>query len=164
MKQDSTSALGFMIIFASALLTSSCGPREKAVEIGVAESFSCVRIYSDPEGQTHFAGADFSFDLVDYAPPAPPISVSEAWRAEEIHLISSPPGWFGDWHPVPRRQFVIMLTGKMEVEVSDGEARRFVAGDVLLVEDTTGQGHISRVVGKERAYLAVIPLEPSASI
>jgi hypothetical protein len=52
-----------------------------------------------------------------------------------------------------------MLTGKMEVEVSHGEARRFAAGDVLLVEDITGEGHISRAVGKERVYLAVIPLE-----
>ncbi|NOR14063.1 MAG: cupin domain-containing protein, partial [Candidatus Aminicenantes bacterium] len=73
--------------------------------------------------------------------------------------ISSPPGWFGDWHPAPRRQFIFMLIGELEVEVSDGEVRKFVPGDVMLVEDTTGQGHISHVIGNERAYLAVVPLK-----
>jgi len=92
-------------------------------------------------------------------PPAPPISISEVFSAEGVSFISSPSEWFGDWHPAPRRQFIFMLAGELEVEVSDGEVRKFVPGDVLLVEDTAGQGHISRVVSKERAYLAVVPLE-----
>ena len=49
-----------------------------------------------------------------------------------------------DWHPVPQRQFIIMLEGELEVEVGDGEKRHFSAGDVMLFEDTTGQGHRSR--------------------
>jgi quercetin dioxygenase-like cupin family protein len=159
MKRTRIHGAGLVFILAAVIFLSSCGGQEEPVEIETAEPFSCVRIYSDPDGQSHFADDEFSFELVDYAPPAPPISVSEAWRAEGVHLISSPPGWYGDWHPAPRRQFVVMLVGKMEVEVSDGEARRFSPGDILLVEDTTGQGHISRAVGKERVYLAVVPLE-----
>ena len=51
-----------------------------------------------------------------------------------------PAGWFGDWHPAPCRQYYVQTTGELEVQVSDGEIRRFRPGDVVLVEDVTGQG------------------------
>lgn len=133
--------------------------QEKTLTIEVAEPLNYMRIYSDSGGESHFRQAQATFQLVDYAPPAPPISVSEALAAEAVSFISSPSQWFGDWHPAPRRQFIFMLTGEMEVEVSDGEKHKFAPGDVLLVEDTSGVGHISRVVGKERAYLAVVLLK-----
>jgi len=56
------------------------------------------------------------------------------------------------------RQFVIVLFGELEVEVSDGEKRRFEPGGICLVEDTAGKGHISRVTCKIRCYAAVVPL------
>jgi hypothetical protein len=59
---------------------------------------------------------------------------------------------------VPRRQFVLVLVGELEVEVSDGEVRRFAPGSLILVEDTWGKGHVSRVVGAERGMAAAIPL------
>ncbi len=133
--------------------------QEKPLPIKAAAPLQYVRIYSDSNAQSHFGEVEATFQLMDYAPPAPPISVSEVFAAEGVSFISSPSGWFGDWHPAPRRQFIFMLSGELEVEVSDGEVRKFVLGAVLLVEDTTGKGHISRVVGKERAYLAVVPLK-----
>ena len=54
-------------------------------------------------------------------------------------------------------QFIFVLQGNLEVEVSDGETRQFGAGAVILVEDTSGQGHITRVAGEERAYLVAVP-------
>jgi hypothetical protein len=50
-------------------------------------------------------------------------------------------------HPAPRRQWVVMLRGGIEVETSDGERRQFSPGDLLLAADTTGRGHITRAVG-----------------
>jgi hypothetical protein len=79
-------------------------------------------------------------------------------KAEEVLFISSPSNWYGDWHPSPRRQFFLQLSGELEVAVSDCEVRRFIIGDVLLLEDTFGKGHISRVVSNERAYAVFIPL------
>ena len=35
----------------------------------------------------------------------------------------------------------------MDVEVSDGEVRRFSPGSVVLVEDSHGTGHVARPVG-----------------
>ncbi len=126
--------------------------------IETAMPVSYARIYTDELGETHFADETLAFELVEYAPPAPPISVSQVFAAENISYISSPAGWDGDWHPAPRRQFVLVLVGELEVEVSDGETRRLRPGDLCLVEDTTGKGHVSRVVGAARVLAAAIPL------
>ena len=50
-----------------------------------------------------------------------------------------------DWerHVAPRRQWVILLRGRIAVEVSDGERREFGPGSIVLAEDTEGRGHIS---------------------
>ena len=40
-----------------------------------------------------------------------------------------------------------MLEGEVEIEIGDGSKRIFGTSDILLAEDTTGQGHISRAVG-----------------
>ena len=69
-----------------------------------------------------------------------------------------PAGQFIDWHPAPRRQFVILLSGGLEIGLSDGSKQVFRAGDARLVEDTTGQGHTTRVVGSEPTITATIPL------
>ena len=39
-----------------------------------------------------------------------------------------------------------MLDGEIEIEVSDGEKRIFRGGDILLAEDTSGQGHRTRTI------------------
>ena len=66
------------------------------------------------------------------------------------------PGDVNDWHVAPRRQYVINLSGHSEVEISDGTKLRFGPGDIFLADDTTGRGHISRVVGNQsRVYVTV---------
>jgi quercetin dioxygenase-like cupin family protein len=50
------------------------------------------------------------------------------------------------WHNAPRRQFVVLLEGKEEIEIGDGTKRQFGPGDILLVEDTTGRGHKVRII------------------
>jgi quercetin dioxygenase-like cupin family protein len=117
-----------------------------------------TRIHSDSVGGSHFSDEELIFELVDFAPPAPPISVSKAFAAEKLIVISSAAGWYGDWHPAPGRQLMFCLSGILEVEVSDGEVRRFGPGSVILVEDTTGKGHVSRVVGDERSFMVAAPL------
>ena len=61
-----------------------------------------------------------------------------------------------DWHNAPRRQYVVMLDGEVEIEIGDGTKRILGTGEILLAEDTTGQGHISRAVeGKPRKSLFI---------
>ena len=139
------------------ILARSLKAQEPSESIAVAEPLTYTVVYSDSLGLSHFADRHIDFELVDYAPPAPPISVSEVTEADGLVFISSPGGWYGDWHPAPRRQMIFCLSGKLEVEVSDGEVRRFGPGAVILVEDTSGQGHVTRVVGEDRAYLLAAP-------
>ena len=127
-------------------------------DIEVSEPVAYTRVFTDADGETHFSNESLKFGLADYAPPAPPISVSEVFDAENARFISSPAGWDGDWHPAPHRQLILVLVGELEVEVSDGEVRRFGPGSLCLVEDTAGKGHVSRVVGSKRALAAAILL------
>jgi hypothetical protein len=60
-----------------------------------------------------------------------------------VHL---PPGWLGDWHPAPRRQYWLGVIGTVEVTVSAGEVRQFGPGHVALLEDLAGKGHVTRAV------------------
>ena len=117
-----------------------------------------VRLYADAAGESHFEDRAATLATVDFAPPAPPLDVSTPEAASRVLFLSAPVGWAGEWHPVPRRQWMLYLAGEIEVEASDGEARRFGPGSATLIEDTTGKGHRSRVVGDAAALLAVVQL------
>jgi quercetin dioxygenase-like cupin family protein len=78
--------------------------------------------------------------------------------ATQVYFREFPAGTFLDWHPAPRRQVVILLSGELENDVGDGRLYRFGPGDVRIIEDTTGRGHTTRVVGGKPALLAVVPL------
>jgi quercetin dioxygenase-like cupin family protein len=80
-------------------------------------------------------------------------------QASGITFRLAPPGYELSWHCAPRRQYTITLTGRAEVEVGDGTVAQVGPGDVLLAEDLTGQGHVTRVVGTEPRFYAVVPLE-----
>lgn len=118
-----------------------------------------MRVYSDTDGESHFADVAVEFQEVNFSPPTPPVNLSPFAPATQWAFFMLPPGWGGDWHPTPRRQIFFYLAGEAEIAVSDGEIRRFRAGDVaLLLEDTTGKGHRSRVVGAEPLVLVVVQL------
>jgi hypothetical protein len=117
-----------------------------------------TKVFADEEGETHFENVEIELELVDFAPPAQPINFSSFKPAMRYAFAVRPSGWFGDWHPAARRQFVFYLSGEVEVQVSDGEVRRFSPGSILLVEDTTGKGHLSRVVGSLDNVVAVVQL------
>ena len=75
-----------------------------------------------------------------------------------IMFRESPSGNFIDWHPAPRPQWVIILSGQLEIGLGDGTLRRFGPGDARLVADTTGHGHTTRVVGGQPCVTAVVPV------
>jgi quercetin dioxygenase-like cupin family protein len=117
-----------------------------------------ARILEDREGESHFEDVDVEVAPVDFAPPAPPLNLSEPVAAERVVLADVPAGWVGDWHPTPRRQFAFVLSGEVEVEVSDGGVRRFGTGGVVLLEDAGGRGHLTRVLGGAGARIAFVQL------
>jgi hypothetical protein len=118
-----------------------------------------TRVYADSNSESHFEDVEVEFSPVDFAPPAPSLDLSAFATATQYGFLRAHAGWLGDWHPAPRRQIIFCLAGEIEAEVSDGEVRRFRPGSVTLVEDTTGKGHKSRVVGTTDVLLAVVQIE-----
>lgn len=47
----------------------------------------------------------------------------------------------------------------MKLTASDGESRFIGAGEVILVEDTTGKGHLSDHVERKVRHSIFIPIE-----
>ena len=118
-----------------------------------------TRLYADEHGLSHFADGEIALSEIAYTPPAPPFSLSEPEAARAVAVTEIPPGWVGDWHPSPKLQWWFQLAGEVEVEVSDGEKRRLVAGSIVRVEDTTGRGHVTRVVSAEPVRAVYVQLE-----
>ena len=115
-----------------------------------------TRIFADGEGETHLEDVEIKLELDQYAPPAPPFMVSELRPATHYGFSQFPSGWVGEWHPAPRKQFYLVLAGEVECMVSDGERRVFGPGSIVLLEDTTGKGHVTEVVGSKDVVTAMI--------
>ena len=131
---------------------------DRLSELKAVAKVQYTRIYTDSEGETHFEDLEIELAEVDFAPPAPPVKLSAFTSATQWAFFAIPPGWNGDWHPTPRRQIFFYLVGQTEIEVTDGTIRRFGPGDAIIVEDTTGKGHRSRVIGEETALQAVVQM------
>ena len=101
-----------------------------------------VRIYADESGESHFE--ELAFPLHDHGEIG---RLSELIPASGVIIRETPPTYDFDWHNAPRRQIVVLLTGSVEIEASDGSKRRLDAGDLLFAEDTTGRGHRTRTLG-----------------
>ena len=108
-----------------------------------------VRIYTGDDGQTHFEDLDLPADRAIH---------SGMQVTPGVNFRQFEPGYFSDWHTAPRRQYVITLAGEMEIGIGDGTKRRFGAGDVLMADDLTGQGHTTAVVGDQPRISVTIPI------
>lgn len=116
------------------------------------------RISSDGEGGTCFDTVTVTQRLIRGAPPAAPFYVSGNGPAAGHRFYTFEPGWIGDWHPAPARQFLALLAGSVEMETTDGTRKRFLPGDLVLLEDTLGRGHLTRNVGDGYAMFLVVPV------
>ena len=99
-----------------------------------------VRVYTDADDVTQFEELDYRLVPTVFAPPAPPVAISDALAASGVLFLHAPAGWSDAAHPAPARQLVLVLSGEFEGS-ANGKARRFTAGDVVLLEDTQGPGH-----------------------
>ena len=110
-----------------------------------------VRIYTGADNKSHFE--DIQIPLKDSGKVG---FLSELTKATGVVFRETGGDYNYDFHTAPRRQYVVNLEGEVEIEVGDGSKRILRAGDILLAEDTTGQGHISRAVaGKPRKSLFI---------
>jgi quercetin dioxygenase-like cupin family protein len=111
-------------------------------------------LYPDANGESHFEDKE-----IEWVEESRASKLSERFPASGIIFREVEPSYDLDWHPAPRRQYIINLTGAVEITASDGESRVIRAGEVLLVEDVTGKGHLSKSVGSEPRLCVFVPVE-----
>ena len=107
-----------------------------------------TRIYTGPDGLSH--AEEIEMKLTGNA--------TEMIKATGVEFSRRPPGSTNEWHTGPRRQFVITLSGRGEIEVAGGKKIAVGPGHINLIEDTTGKGHITRNLGSEDRIAITIPL------
>jgi len=112
------------------------------------------RIYADAAGESHFEDVE-----IDLGPAGPSGRLSERLPGTGIIFREVPPTYDLDWHPAPRRQYVINLDVGVEITASDGETRVIGAGEIMLAEDTVGRGHRSRAISPAVRHCLFVPVD-----
>ena len=86
-----------------------------------------TRLYTGPDNQTHAEEVEMKFTAGNTTEVSPLMAVTAA----ELHRTS--PGRVSDWHRGPRRQYVITLSGRGELEVSGGKKIPVGPGHIELI-------------------------------
>ena len=107
-----------------------------------------TRIYTGPDGLSHAEEIEMKLNP----------NATEMIKATGIEFSRRAPNNSNEWHVGPRRQFVITLSGRGEIEVAGGQKVPVGPGHINLIEDTTGKGHITRNLGTEDRIAITIPL------
>ena len=110
-----------------------------------------TRLYTGTDGKTKVE--EFEIPL---KPRDAGSELSSSVALTTLQVRRTTPQYFLDWHGASRRQLVVTLAGESEIELDGGRKLRLGPGHILLAEDTTGKGHISRAVaGKDRIALDI---------
>lgn len=111
-------------------------------------------LYTDANGQSHFRDVE-----VEWIEEGPAGKLSKRLPATGIIFRQVQPSYELDWHNAPRRQYIINLDAGVQITASDGEARVIGAGEVILVEDVTGKGHLSKAVESKLRHCIFVPVD-----
>jgi quercetin dioxygenase-like cupin family protein len=104
-------------------------------------------IYTDPQGETHFGVRDVEAIEAAFGPPPNPAGrMADFGAVSSMFVFSVPAGTDVPAHNAPQPYACVLLSGELEVVASDGEARRFGPGDLLLCNDLEGKGHTTRAI------------------
>jgi hypothetical protein len=111
-------------------------------------------LFSDVNGESHWRDIE-----VEYVEQNEAGRLSARLPASGIIFRQTEAEHDRPWHPAPRRQYIINLDAGVQLTASDGEARVIGAGEVILVEDTSGKGHLSKSVNNQIRHSIFVPIE-----
>src|SRR5438445_784600 len=103
-----------------------------------------LRIYAEDDGASRFEDVELEGTLTNVLDGVPPLLVSGPFACSEITFVEQRE-YSSNWetHVAPRRQWLIVISGRAVVTTSDGERREVGPGEVVLAEDTAGRGHLT---------------------
>jgi quercetin dioxygenase-like cupin family protein len=128
-----------------------CWRAETTQDVAAAQARKPIimtRIYTGPDGLSHAEDVEMPLNG----------NVSPMMKATGVEFSRRAPAPVSNWHVGPRRQFVITLSGRAEIEVSGGKKVMIGPGHINLIEDTTGKGHTTRNVDPDDRIVVTIPL------
>ncbi len=115
-----------------------------------------VRMYTGKDQRSHFE--DLSVPMEEFRLGSPGTFKTEIIPVTGVDFRENPLSCPPEFHNAPRRQFMITLTGAVEMRVGDGSVRVLGPGDVLLAEDMTGEGHgVRELLGPRRSLILPLP-------
>ena len=117
-----------------------------------------LRLFAKDSGASCIETFEIAHQLRNFAPPAAPLWSSDMAPASGYTMVRLPVGWNGEKHPTPGRFILFGLGGRMRITPDIGEPHIIAAGDVLMMEDTTGAGHFTEVVSDEPFDAVMIEL------
>jgi hypothetical protein len=118
-----------------------------------APHLQVVHVFSDADGVSHITDKQIPL----FEPAA--ARLTHLTKVKSVAFRILPVGFFNDWHTIPGRRYIIILSGMVEVGAADGQIRQTGPGCVTLHEDIEGKGHTTRVTGDSPAIVAFIPIE-----
>lgn len=111
-------------------------------------------LYTDDKGESHFR--DIEIDWIETRRGS---KLSKKLPATGVIFRETEAEHNVDWHPAPRRQYIVNLDTGVKITASDGESRFIAAGEVILVEDIHGKGHLSDHIENKIRHSIFIPIE-----
>ena len=114
-----------------------------------------TRLFTGPDNKTHAEEITVPLPL---KPANGSSERSQLMSFKDAQWVRTSTSYDLDWHPAPRRQYVVTVSGESEVVIGDGTRIRLYPGKVMLVEDTTGQGHISKAIGDKDRISLFLPV------
>ncbi|HET9359583.1 MAG TPA: hypothetical protein VFO58_07535 [Vicinamibacterales bacterium] len=140
--------LGFAAILVSLAAVSSHVSAQRQVTM-------VTRLYTGTDGQSHAEDIEVAWRPAKLRAE---LSDSESVRVTSANFLRWPRGFVWAGHPASRRQYVVIVSGRGEVDVGGGRKVQLAPGRVLLAEDTTGKGHTTRVGPDEDLVMLLVPL------
>src|SRR5262245_20948174 len=119
------------------------------------ETTTFTRLYTGPDGESHAEERDVAWRPAQLHAQ---LKESESVKVTGAQFLRWPRGFVWAGHPASKRQYVIIISGRGEVDVVGGKKVQLAPGRVLLAEDVTGKGHTTRVGDDEDLVMLLVPL------
>ena len=104
------------------------------------------RVYASPDGESHIE----ELRLEDHP------GLGALTNPTEVRVQQFDGSRNMDFHPLPERRLIVHLSGEVEIGATDGAKQVFRAGDIRLMEDTTGRGHSHVDLGPSAAVYVLL--------
>jgi mannose-6-phosphate isomerase-like protein (cupin superfamily) len=144
--------LGFVVVVTFAVMLSA-----GHVAAQQHATTTVTRLYTGTDGQSHAEDTEIAWRPAKLRVE---LNESDSLKGTSAQFLRWPRGFVWEGHPASKRQYVIIVSGRGEVDVVGGKKVQLLPGRVLLAEDVTGKGHTTRVGADEDLVMLLVPLAP----